>query len=58
MSTFATQIIQNIANPAATSPLNGQIAVDVQVSDDRVRATARSRSPFISIEKDPDAGQN
>ncbi|WP_409419384.1 phage tail tape measure protein [Marinomonas sp. RS-M-Aa-14] len=58
VSTFATQIIQNIANPAATSPLNGQIAVDVQVSDDRVRATARSRSPFISIEKDPDAGQN
>ena len=58
VSTFATQIIQNIANPAATSPLNGQIAVDVQVSDDRVRATARSLSPFISIEKDPDAGQN
>lgn len=57
-STFATQIIQNIANPAATSQLNGQIAVDVQVSDDRVRATARSRSPFISIDKDPDAGQN
>lgn len=58
VSAFATQIIQNIANPAATSPLNGQIAVDVQVSDDRVRATARSRSPFISIDKDPDAGQN
>lgn len=55
---YASQLVQNIANPAATSPLNGQIAVDVQVSDERVRATARSRSPFISIDKDPDAGQN
>ena len=58
ISAFATQIIQNIASPSASNSLNGQIAVDVQVSDDRVRATARSRSPFINVDKDPDAGQN
>ncbi|AWX98565.1 phage tail tape measure protein [Marinomonas primoryensis] len=59
-STFATQLIQNIANPSGANgqSLNGQIGIDVQVSDDRVRATAKSRSPFISIDKDPDAGQN
>lgn len=57
---YATQLIQNIANPAAASgqTFNGNIGMDLNVYDHRIESKVRSKSPFLTIDKDPDAGQN
>lgn len=60
VSAFATQIVQGIANPASNAPsISGEVGtIRVELSDDRARVRAVNRSPFLSIEPDPDSGPN
>ncbi|MGO2233503.1 MAG: hypothetical protein ACTH5B_05470 [Marinomonas sp.] len=60
VSAFATQIVQGIANPASNTPsISGEVGtIRVELSDDRARVRAVNRSPFLSIEPDPDSGPN
>lgn len=57
---YATQILQNMSNPINQSPsaFNGNIGLDLNVFDHRIEKKVTSHSPFISIDADPDAGQN
>lgn len=58
-SAFATQIIQNIANPAGNGQsFSGNIGMDLNVYDHRIESKVKSKSPFLTIDNDPDAGQN
>lgn len=56
-SDYASQLVQNIANPSGQS-FNGNIGMDLNVYDHRIESKVRSKSPFLTIDNDPDAGQN
>ncbi|EAQ65986.1 hypothetical protein MED121_02205 [Marinomonas sp. MED121] len=57
---YAAQIFQNINKPLSQAPsaFEGNIGLDLNVYDHRIESKVRSKSPFLTINSDPDAGPN
>ena len=57
---YAAQIFQNINKPLSQVPsaFEGNIGLDLNVYDHRIESKVRSKSPFLTINSDPDAGPN
>ncbi|EAQ65850.1 hypothetical protein MED121_01525 [Marinomonas sp. MED121] len=57
---LAAQVFQNINKPLSQVPssFEGNIGLDLNVYDHRIESKVRSKSPFLTINSDPDAGPN